>query len=516
MMSLSRSRLFALDLLPRSWIVLGLATAASVTGSGDGAPLAMVTMALLAIVIVIGMPEPESLLPALLPLAFMLGTAPLGIGWREASYAAVCIVAVAGTLVHFRAQTMEFLRRTAWWLAASVALLGINLAVALGNDVPLRDWMRGLAPFLFLVVAIPAAIALRCRPVLTTPLLVSASMAALLFAGDALLRYLWHGMWVPAGYVQRGEEWIQATAAQAEAMGLPLQWFSQRVTSVSPGSLDALLPLALVWSTWTTLWGQRSWVRALGFLAGALAVVSVLISYTRSTVLVAAAVSGLIMLDAFIAGIRVRAAIFAGSMLVVALATIWIFGLSSIYGVRFLMLSNSLQSPEAHQSVADTPVPLGQGRRPSIKYVAVPGSGASSDATVLVRLQEIGIAWRMFLASPVVGHGLGVRYRIVSWSNDNEQTSDLRGYVHNWPFYVLMVGGVLGAACYVFLLFGAPVVAWRRLDPATLRLVAATVLLLAAYGSLTAAYRLIPFNLVLGGVWALALTPERRVTIAAS
>ena len=57
------------------------------------------------------------------------------------------------------------------------------------------------------------------------------------------------------------------------------------------------------------------------------------------------------------------------------------------------------------------------------------------------------------------------------------------------------------------MLFGAPVVAWRRgVEPATLRLVVATVLVLATHGVVFAVFRLIPFNLVLGGIWAVALT----------
>jgi hypothetical protein len=80
------------------------------------------------------------------------------------------------------------------------------------------------------------------------------------------------------------------------------------------------------------------------------------------------------------------------------------------------------------------------------------------------------------------------------------------GYVHNWVMYFLMVGGVLGLATYTTVLLLPALLAWRHLLSSPYGvLVIATIGGMALYALFFAVFRLLPFNMVLGGLWALVV-----------
>lgn len=76
-------------------------------------------------------------------------------------------------------------------------------------------------------------------------------------------------------------------------------------------------------------------------------------------------------------------------------------------------------------------------------------------------------------------------------------------YIHNWPLYMLMVGGLLGFLVYSLVIAGP--VLYRltslRSESAHLTVVRAAVMTLAVYGLFFAVFRLISFNLLLAAAW---------------
>ena len=72
---------------------------------------------------------------------------------------------------------------------------------------------------------------------------------------------------------------------------------------------------------------------------------------------------------------------------------------------------------------------------------------------------------------------------------------------------MLMTGGILGLIFYSVVLFGPAFFALRGVSfgAGSQPLILATILCMALYGLFFAVFRLIPFNLVLGGLWGIML-----------
>lgn len=138
--------------------------------------------------------------------------------------------------------------------------------------------------------------------------------------------------------------------------------------------------------------------------------------------------------------------------------------------------------------------------------------GQPKDANIASRVEEYRIAWDRFRASPLFGHGLGIQHNIRFDAGNGEWLDTRVGYVHNWIMYVLMTGGLLGLMAYAGVLFGPAVLAWRRYpaESGLRELVLASIAVMAIYGLFFAVFRLIPFNLVLGGMWGLMLSVQRE------
>ena len=77
-------------------------------------------------------------------------------------------------------------------------------------------------------------------------------------------------------------------------------------------------------------------------------------------------------------------------------------------------------------------------------------------------------------------------------------------YVHNWPLYTLMVGGIPGLLAYGFLLLRPVVTPFQghQMERTFLN-VRAGLLLLCIYALFFAVMRLITFNLLIAAAWGI-------------
>jgi hypothetical protein len=125
------------------------------------------------------------------------------------------------------------------------------------------------------------------------------------------------------------------------------------------------------------------------------------------------------------------------------------------------------------------------------------------DVNVSSRLHEYGIAWKMFLANPTFGNGFGVKHQMQWETSEGELLTESVGYVHNWPFYMLMVGGISGLAIYTFVLLGPiffrlPLI---RSESPFWTLIRAVLITMTVYAAFFAVFRLITFNLLIAAIW---------------
>jgi predicted membrane protein len=95
------------------------------------------------------------------------------------------------------------------------------------------------------------------------------------------------------------------------------------------------------------------------------------------------------------------------------------------------------------------------------------------------------------------------------WETSNgESFTQWVAYIHNWPLYILMVGGLLGIITYALILLGPILfrVTSVRVESTHWTILRSVVMTMAIYGLFFAVFRLITFNLLLATAWGIILT----------
>jgi O-antigen ligase len=172
--------------------------------------------------------------------------------------------------------------------------------------------------------------------------------------------------------------------------------------------------------------------------------------------------------------------------------------------------TTTLSTPEQNISTETTPNDTSTVEAPPapIQPEVSSDNKTTKDFNISARMDEYKIAWEMFVPRPIMGNGLGVKHEMRWETTDNVSETKQVAYVHNWPFYMLMVGGLSGLLVYSALLFG-PVIfklSSIRSEPIHWTLIRMAILTMAIYGAFFAVFRLITFNLLLAVIWGIIVT----------
>lgn len=485
----------------RLWIAIAAAVVAALLAVHAGEAARIPVVAVLVALGLWSLREPAAGLLAALPLVYMIEPTPTVVGWRELGFASV--LAVSGAAALWRARGAILPPADRRWAAVAAALLALNLASALWHGVRPGDWLRGLAPFVFLLVALPVRLEMLADAAFAPRWREAALATAALFAGHVVQVYVGERLWLPASWTFEQGAWVPAIPEIARAQGREVYEFAIRVTQRLQQATDALLPLGIVWGTWLTVHARRRGACVLGTGLAMLATVAVVLTYTRSMLLAALAVVGPLLGLALRRGQGWRVLLVGVVILAAAAGTIRGFDLEAIYLNRFYQMK---EQAVATLNEADG-APGGKRGDPDGLSADAAGLVTAKDANITARLDEYRIAWELFLASPLLGQGLGARHAIHYAAGLGEVIEVQVGYVHNWVMYMLMTGGVVGLFAYLAVLAGPALAALRgsAQTGSDLDFVLATVATLGLYGLFFAVFRLIPFNLVLGGLWGLML-----------
>lgn len=445
---------------------------------------------------------------ALFPMAFAMRPAPASLGLQELSFAALLSVIFAISLIKLLRtyKTKDALKIFSAPLLVGFMILGINLAIATLNHVPLSDWLRGVIPFLFIYALFPVCILVgndenRIR-------WVGGSVATLIFlcAGYIVFYYFYQGIWRPY--------WIDPTDAQAvkltkeaalhnaNAIG-PMR---DRITMVLAQATDSLLPVGMAAGFVTCILSRQKQIASIGALMSLLCMTAVLITFTRSMLLSALLVimlfSGFILI--FHAKLRKKLLVCAVALGLCGLLFIFSTGMQQIWlGRMSLLIESGIDAIVNHESSAETK----RGTGDEMLQPIVP-TKENPDFNVSSRVVEYGIAWDMFKSHPMLGNGLGIKHEMRWETSSGESFTQRVAYIHNWPLYTLMVGGLLGIITYALVLLGPILfrVTLLRIESAHWTIIRSVVLTMAIYGLFFAVFRLITFNLLLATAWGIILT----------
>ncbi|MEF8730760.1 MAG: O-antigen ligase family protein [Candidatus Accumulibacter meliphilus] len=448
--------------------------------------------------------EPATGLLASLPLVFMIHPTPTEPGWREFGFVIVLAIGGSASLWQKRSVLPGFAREVWWVILGAGTVLGANIATAASHGVPTSDWMRGAIPFVFVLSLIPVFLEARSNEVFKAAWLWAAIVTAGLFSWHVVSYFVSEQLWNPYSYTFDNGTWTRLDGNTLKTTVAPVFEFKARVTQLVQQATDAFLPLGYVWGVWLVLWGRSQVIRSAGFALVILSIVAMILTYTRSMLLAAWAVGGLLMLFAAFAGAWRKVVIAALITVFTASATVAVFDLEDVYLNRIFLLRQALNAVTEKQATSSGQEAPHEER--GGQAGVLPGNTVN-DANVNSRMEEYQTAWSMFLESPILGQGLGIRHTISFETGHGEMLTVSVGYVHNWIFYVLMVGGGVGLLAYSLILFGPAVLVFRSLadDREQALAIIATVIALALYACFFAVFRLISFNLLLGGLWGLAL-----------
>jgi O-antigen ligase len=346
---------------------------------------------------------------------------------------------------------------------------------------------------------------LRGRPELKPWLLVSVGILMLLLTGLVISDYIRERLWEPQWYFRDGDSLRKISKDQLHIFGKEaLGPYLERVTLRVQKSTDALIPLAVI-AGFVVFVFHRRWLGWVSLVGAACALVAVLMTYTRSMLLsMGVLLIGTLFWLAWVHRERFMRALAGTTLLaLIGVTTIITFNMEGVYFHRMLMLlrTSKVLSSEAINHISD---------KWSSGPTAVPiprEDPYEKDANVLTRVEEYKIAWRLFLESPILGKGLGVKHDLEFETSSGQALKQRVGYIHNWPLYALMTGGLVGLVLYTFMLIGPIQSVLRHPSQETTvnALLVWSIVLLAVYGLYFAVFRLISFNLLLAVTWGLAL-----------
>lgn len=504
-------------------IALSAAAAGASLVQGDAARVP-VSVTLLGIAL-FSLRVPYAGLLAVLPAAFIIQPAPVVLSWRELAFAGLLVASATAAAVHALRASRPLLLRCARLSSLPLVFLAVNACTAHYHGVTAREWLRGAVPFLFGLYAIPVALELEREPERATAWRWALAALAALFAFNVVFVFVRDECWKPSTYALIDGGWLRMSRAEAALKHAEVFEFELfRVTVLTPRSTDVLVPLAAVWGGWAALWAAMPAARACGLVLAACGFGAVVLTVTRSMLVATLLGLGLVLGFGLVRRRLGACAVLAVTLTLSGGAAYWGGGVNRTFAVRNAQSARAIAEgttallaprvPEPAPSVHTAAVPA-PGNSPVPVAVRVPGNRRAApppptrppDGSVGVRVQEARIAWQLFRSAPLLGHGLGVQHEIY-FSGD--QPSRV-GFIHNWPLYALMVSGLTGFALYSWWLLGPAWIAVRGLGASEdVWLVLPTLGVMALYGTMFAVFRLIPFNLVLGCLWALVYTAAAR------
>ncbi|WP_084199100.1 O-antigen ligase family protein [Noviherbaspirillum autotrophicum] len=461
------------------------------------------------------MAEPWLGILALFPLVIPIAAPSEAPGIKEAAFAILTTTVLGRSLMGAIARDgiTPLAKEFGFPLLIGLALLAVNLFAAVNVGTNLHDWVRGVVPYTFLVMTIPITLELRDDIRRVHWIGIAIGVAITLHCVHVLGYYLLNRMWEYQWYVNIDGVLTRVTeeAAKADPEHV-LGPFIDRITMKLPSSTDAFIPLGVSLGFIIAVIAPGRRERWFGMVLVTLALPTILVTYTRSMLLSPLLViCGFCIYLAFFrrAQLKFAALLLAGFSLY-AVAVIFFFGLELVWLKRVLMLldaaKQSIASFGAYFNIGGG-ASSGTDKQLSGQLMALSSSPGAIDDNVTTRIEEYRIAWSMFLEHPIFGNGLGTRHEISFVRSAGDIIRQSVGYIHNWPLYMLMAGGVLGFVFYAVLLLG-PVFLRAGTDcKATFEkvLLHSMPATLAIYGLFFAVARLITFNLLIAATWGILL-----------
>lgn len=478
-----------LDQLP-PWGIILCASLVSILLMQEDQFLTYIGLGSGAALIVGALVSPWMGLLTLFPLAFAMHPTPAALGVQEMIFAAMMVVVFVGAVKEFVElnSIKEFLRKFGGFIFCASSFFVVNYFVGFSNEIKFSDWLRGAIPFVFMFAFIPVAILVGGDKKRFDWFCFSVLVLVLLMSGYIVSYYFDHSLWKPYWTIEIDGNTVRVDEDVAmKAPELAYGPLIDRITMQIQRATDALLPIGIVIGAILAVLGKTKWHRSAGLILSMLCLAAVLITFTRSMLL-----SSLVTLFLFLCllfvycrnKVVVALKVFFG-LGVFGIAFIFLCGMENVWFGRLIWLVNSVFEIATSSKVG--------------------GGQKSIDSNVSTRMQEYKIAWEMFVNHPLLGNGLGVKHEMRWETTEGQSLFQLVAYVHNWPLYMLMVGGITGLLVYMAALLGPVLLSFKSIKSISVEwvLICSVLVTMAVYGLFFAVFRLITFNLLCAAAWGL-------------
>lgn len=479
------------------WVVIAGASVAASFLMQEAGGFFFIGIVATAFIVLLAIFSPWLGLLAIFPMAFAIRPTPPSIGIQEGLFALLLAVVLFGAVVRQKKNNHRIgsmFGVFGSFVLIMCGLLTINLVVAHLNQISFGQWLRGIVPFLFILAFVPVAILIGHNEERHFWFGCSVGALITLMAGYVVAYYFANSLWQPYWNLTIDGEVVRVS--KQVAMNFPDSAYGpllDRITMQVQRSTDAILPVGMVAGFVVAVLARGVQGTLLGMCLSLISLASILTTFTRSMLLSAVLVLGIFAL--FVLVCR-RDYIPKMLWLMIGLITagftfVFATGMERVWIGRMAWLFES----------------IGMFSQVELSGVAPD----KMDGNVSTRLDEYRIAWQMFMDHPLFGNGLGVKHEMRWETTEGVSLYQSVGYVHNWPLYMLMVGGLVGLGAYFAALL-RPVFSELSFLPAESneRTIVRTILLtMAVYGLFFAAFRLVTFNLILAA--ALGCIYSRRV-----
>ncbi len=491
------------------WVVIAGASVAATFLMQEAGGIFFAGIVAAVLIVLLALFSPWAGLLALFPMAFAIRPTPASIGPQEGFFALLFAIVFVGAIVRQLNNhgVRSLLRTFGWFVLAVCGLLAINLLVAYLNQVSLTDWLRGVVPFLFVLAFVPVAILLGHNR--ERHFWLGCSVAALiaLMVGYVVAYYFANSLWQPYWNLTVDGEVLRVS--KQVAMDHPDSAYGpllDRITMQVQRSTDAILPIGMVAGFVVAVFARGTVGTLLGMCLSLISMAAILTTFTRSMLSSAVLVLGFFAL--FILVYRrnrlLKLVCLMFCLGAAGLAFVFGTGMDRVWIGRMGWLIESIDT--IFRIELSGTAPELTGTAPELTGTAPELTGTAPDkvdGNVSTRIEEYRIAWQMFLDRPLLGNGLGVKHEMQWETAEGDSLYQSVAYVHNWPLYILMVGGVTGLCAYFAALLGPVFSGLQSLKTeSNERTIIRTVLLtMAVYGLFFAVFRLVTFNLVLAATW---------------
>ncbi|MFC3907952.1 O-antigen ligase family protein [Legionella dresdenensis] len=451
-----------------------------------------------AVLVMYGVFRPWLLLLSLIVSLFSIEPTPKDVGASEIIIAVMAVLYVLATYTNeIYKGNIKALKSP---LISSVIFSSLVLAscyYATNQGVSFADWMRGIFPFLLLYLSIPISITLKEDFSFRIKwVLIACAVLTLLILGYINSVFFVQGFYKIYWLNEDGFKVYNSEVWNSDTLSGP---FLDRITLTIQQATSELLPLGLVVFTLVSLFTKKPNIKIASMGCAALSLFAILETYTRSMLLSSIIVLGLVGLWLFFYKRDLINAYLKICTVLVMLSLTFVSTLdtNSVWLGRISVFFKTIYH------VND-------------RSVYLPSDNSNKDDNLLSRIVEYKIAWSQFSKKPLFGAGIGARHDINFPLSNGQYIHKKVGYIHNWIFYWLMVGGLAGVILYssfiiipLYYVTRLPSEAWKLKV-----LVVSIMLTMTFYSLFFAVFRLLTFNLIFAIIWGISFCLRQNEKLA--